>query len=158
MFNDENSPDGTKIDTLIGAQTEITGDVRFKGGLHVDGTIKGNVLADDGSSSVLTVSENGVIEGEVKVPFLVIDGTVQGDVHISERIELASQARVKGNIHYKLIEMTVGAQLNGKLVHKDGAKKPPRAAGKKLESVGAELTGDQSSGPKPPDGAKEKSA
>lgn len=158
MFNDENSPDGTKIDTLIGAHTEITGDVRFKGGLHVDGTIKGNVVADEGSSAVLTVSENGVIEGEVRVPFLVIDGSVSGDVHISERIELASKARVKGNVHYKLIQMAVGAQLNGKLVHKDARKKPPRAAGKKLESVGSEPAGEKSSGSKPPGGTEAKSA
>ncbi|TDJ35535.1 MAG: polymer-forming cytoskeletal family protein [Gammaproteobacteria bacterium] len=158
MFNEENSPDGTKIDTVIGAQTEITGDVRFKGGLHVDGTIKGNVVADDGSSSVLTVSENGVVEGEVKVPFLVIDGTVHGDVHISERIELASQARVKGNVHYKLIEMAVGAQLNGKLLHKDGAKKPPRAAGKKLETVRSEPTESKPTESKSSEGTRIKSA
>lgn len=139
MFNDENSPDGTKVDTLIGAQTELTGDVRFSGGLHVDGTVKGNVIADDNSNSVLTVSENGHIEGEVRVPYLVVDGAVTGDVHVSERIELASKARVKGNVHYKLIEMTIGAQLNGKLLYKKAdAKKPPRPAGKKLEAVASE--------------------
>lgn len=158
MFNDEMSPDGTKIDTLIGSHTELVGDVRFQGGLHVDGTIKGNVVADEGSSAVLTVSENGVIEGEVRVPFLVIDGTVNGDLHISERIELAGKARVTGNVHYKQIEMAVGAQLNGKLVHKDAAKKPPRAAGRKLESVGSESADMESSEAKPSGGTKARSA
>lgn len=146
MFSNEKGPDGTKIDTLIGTQTELTGDLRFSGGLHVDGTIKGNVIAEDDSGSVLTVSEHGRIEGEVRVPFLVVDGTVNGDVHVSERVELAAKARVKGNVHYTLIEMAIGAQLNGKLVHQEDKARRPRAAGKKLEAVSAPGDADKPKG------------
>lgn len=107
-----------KIDTLIGDQTEITGDVRFTGGLHIDGTVKGNVIATNDSNAVLMLSEHGRIEGEVRVPNVVLNGAVTGDVHASERIELASKARVNGNVFYTLIEMAMGAEVNGNLVHR----------------------------------------
>lgn len=107
------------IDTVIGAQTRLEGDIRFTGGLHVDGVIKGSIIAEPGSGSVLTVSESGRIEGDVRVPNLVLNGAVEGDVHAGERVELASHARVTGNVFYNLIEMAMGAEVNGSLVHSD---------------------------------------
>ena len=107
----------TKIDSLVGRQTELFGDIRFSGGLHVDGTIKGNVLAEDDASSVLTLSERGTIEGEVKVPNVVLNGVVIGDVHAKHHIELAANARITGNVYYSLIEMAMGAEVNGNLVY-----------------------------------------
>jgi cytoskeletal protein CcmA (bactofilin family) len=107
-----------KIDTLIGQHIEITGDIRFSGGLHVDGTIKGNVIASSEADTVLTVSEHGRIEGEVRVPNIALNGIVVGDVHASERVELAAKARVTGNVFYNLFEMAMGAEVNGNLVHR----------------------------------------
>lgn len=106
-----------KIDTLVGQHTEILGDVHFSGGLHVDGTIKGNVIAEKDSQSMLSLSEHGTVEGEVRVPYVVLDGVVIGDVHGGEHVELASKARITGNVYYNLIEMAIGAEVNGKLVH-----------------------------------------
>lgn len=105
-----------KIDTLVGRHTELTGDVRFAGGLHVDGVVKGSVLAEDDSSAVLTLSEHGTIEGDVKVPNMVLNGVVIGDVYASGHIELAPNARITGNVYYSLIEMAMGAEVNGNLV------------------------------------------
>lgn len=107
----------TRIDTLIGQHTEVTGDVRFTGGLHVDGTIKGNVIAENDDRAMLSLSEQGTIEGEVNVPYVILNGVVQGDVHGSEHVELSSKARITGNVYYHLIEMAIGAEVNGKLVH-----------------------------------------
>lgn len=110
------------IDSLIGQNTEIHGDVIFSGGLHVDGTVKGSVIAEKGQDSVLTLSERGTIEGEVKVPNVVVNGTVIGDVHAMGHVELAALARVHGNVYYSLIEMAMGAEVNGKLVHQAASK------------------------------------
>lgn len=123
MFsNNKTAPAPTKptnnaVDTLIGRQTELLGDVRFSGGLHVDGKIKGKVLAASDKTAVLSVSESGAIEGDVRVPHIVLNGTVVGDVHASERISLSVKARVTGNVYYKVIEMASGAAVNGQLVH-----------------------------------------
>ena len=117
MFGNRKRIRTTKIDTLIGRRSEMLGDVKFAGGLHVDGTVKGNVVSEEDSSSVLTLSESGTIEGEVRVPNIVLNGTVIGDVHAKQHIELASNARITGNVYYSLIEMAMGAEVNGNLVH-----------------------------------------
>jgi cytoskeletal protein CcmA (bactofilin family) len=106
-----------KVDTIIGQQTRIEGDIHFSGGLHVDGRIKGGVIAEADSTSVLTVSEHGSIEGDVRVPTVILNGSVTGDVRSGERIELAAKARVDGDVYYNLIEMAMGAAVNGSLVH-----------------------------------------
>ncbi|MEX0952128.1 MAG: polymer-forming cytoskeletal protein [Gammaproteobacteria bacterium] len=115
----------TRIDTLIGQRSQVLGDLHFSGGLHVDGQVKGNVLADDDGSSLISLSDQGRIEGEVRVPHVVLNGVVVGDVHASVHIELAANARVTGNVYYNLIEMAIGAEVNGKLVHQvEGASEP----------------------------------
>ena len=117
MFGGGDKRRNIRIDTLVGRNTTVTGDLRFTGGLHVDGTVRGNVVSDD-KDSVLSLSEHGHVDGEVRVPHLVIDGTVHGDVYASERLELGRHARIEGNVYYNLIEMAVGGTVNGKLVHR----------------------------------------
>jgi cytoskeletal protein CcmA (bactofilin family) len=102
---------------LIGPKTKINGDVEFAGGFHLDGQINGNVRAT-GSGAVLSVSEQGCIEGSVEVPSVVLNGVVKGDIVASERVELGAKARVHGNVHYTMLETSIGAQINGKLIHK----------------------------------------
>ncbi|MBT8131708.1 MAG: polymer-forming cytoskeletal protein [Gammaproteobacteria bacterium] len=121
--NNSNSNSGSSkrksasIDTLVGSNTRVSGDVQFSGGFHVDGYIKGNINADADSESVLSISENGTVEGSVSVPHVILNGTVKGDVTAKERVELGSTARVIGNVFYNLIEMAIGAEINGKLIH-----------------------------------------
>ena len=104
--------------TLIGPRTEVHGDVRFSARLHVEGTVKGNVIADENTQSVLTLTREGVIEGDVRVPNVVLDGVVVGDIHASDYIEFMANARITGNVYYGLIEMAMGAELNGNLIHR----------------------------------------
>lgn len=111
-----------KIDSLIGQHTEIQGDIVFSGGLHIDGKARGNIVATEPGSQ-LTVSDQGEVQGEVRVPNVILNGLVKGDVFTTERIELASEARVHGNVYYNLIEMAIGAEVNGKLVHRTGTEK-----------------------------------
>ena len=115
----------TRIDTLIGSHTEIRGDIIFKGGLHVDGTIKGNVLSENGSESMISVSEKGCIEGEVRVPKIILNGTVVGNVYASSHIQMAKRTRVTGNVYYNLIEMERGAEINGNLIRQSGTNNGP---------------------------------
>lgn len=119
----------TTVDSLIGQNSQIIGDFRFSGGLHVDGMVKGNVIADDDEQAMLTLSERGTIEGEVKVPFIILNGVVNGDVYAREHVELAANARVEGNVFYRLIEMAMGAEVNGKLVRLAEEDTSPLALG-----------------------------
>lgn len=108
-----------KIATVIGVGTEILGDLHFSGGLHVDGHIKGNVSAEQDGQSALIVSENGNIEGEVRVPNMIVNGTITGDLYASQRVELASDARIHGTVYYTMLEMAMGAEVNGQMIKVD---------------------------------------
>ena len=116
MFKQKQSK--AEIDTLIGAKTRINGDVEFAGGFHLDGYINGNVKCNAGSDATLSVSEQGCIEGSVIVPNIVLNGLVKGDIDAGDRVELGPKARVLGSVHYTTIESAVGAQINGKLIHR----------------------------------------
>ncbi|MES9900932.1 MAG: polymer-forming cytoskeletal protein [Sedimenticola sp.] len=117
-----------KIATVIGSGTTIKGDMTFSGGLHVDGVVNGNILVEQGDkSSALTLSEKGKIEGDVSVPNITINGEVIGDVYASERVELAPKAKVSGTVYYNLLEMNMGAEVNGQLIHSDEGE--PRMLG-----------------------------
>lgn len=125
------------VDALIGAQVVIRGDVEFSGGLYVEGTILGKVIAQDGASNAtLTVAEHGAIEGEIRAQVVVISGRLDGDVHATERVELTPSARVTGNIHYQVVEMHAGAQLTGRLIHASAQMALPPPSGDADEGKG----------------------
>ncbi|MGO4279208.1 protein CcmA, bactofilin family [Cupriavidus sp. OV038] len=107
---------GLSIDTLIGQDATIEGDVTFAGGLRLDGRVRGNVLASDAQRSMLVISEKGAVEGEVRVGHLILNGTVTGPVSASELLELQPHARVYGEVHYAALEMHQGAIVEGRLV------------------------------------------
>lgn len=121
------------VDTLVGSNTEIRGDVLFSGGLHVDGRIKGKVLANVGEPASLSVSETGSIEGDVSVPILMVNGQVSGNVHAGEQMTLAPNARVTGNVYYNRLEVQGGAEVNGQMVHDPNGDRVPASV---LESRG----------------------
>ena len=109
-------PKSSKVDSLIGKKARVLGEIRFAEGLHIDGLIKGNVVSDDNQPATLSVSASGTVEGHVKVPNVIISGIVKGDVYSSDYVELGSTARIEGDVYYGLIEMAMGAEVNGKLV------------------------------------------
>lgn len=113
---------GGSIDTLITGICQINGDIQFNGVLFFDGTIKGNIRADD-AKALLTIGPNGRIEGDVSVPNIVIHGKVIGEVHARAHVSMSAEACVDGNLYYNLIEMTMGAHVNGKLVHQPSEPK-----------------------------------
>jgi len=104
-----------KINTLIGEDTTVEGVVHFKGGLHVVGKINGGVQSDD-ENSLLIVSESASVTGDVRVSHLIVNGQIDGDVFVSGKVELFDQARINGDVHYQLLELPVGAVVNGKLI------------------------------------------
>ena len=141
MFGRKKGFKAARIDTLVGQGTRITGDLVFSGGLHVDGTIEGNVIAEEGTTALLILSEFGKIEGEVKVPNMVLNGEIVGDVYGSTRVELAPKARVNGSVYYNLIEMAIGAEVNGGLIHQPQGSTMPKRLEDKSESSGKSSSG-----------------
>ncbi len=117
MFGDKKKAASGAIETLIGKDTVVEGNVTFKGGLRIDGTIRGNVTAQEGAAAVLVISENALIEGEIHVSHLVVNGTINGPVESDGLVELQPKARITGNVRYRALEMHHGATVDGNLSH-----------------------------------------
>lgn len=122
MFGEKNSKPQSRIDCLIGAGTTVEGNIAFTGGLRVDGKVRGNVTAADGKPGTLVLSEQAQIEGEIHVSHVVINGTVIGPVYAVEYVELQPKANVTGDVHYKTLEMQLGAVVQGRLVFETDGK------------------------------------
>ena len=114
MFNRKNK---STIDSLIGLSTNIDGNLYFKGGLRIDGNVKGNVIASEDQGSMLIISENAMICGEVRAAHVVVDGTILGPVFSTELLELLPKARITGDVNYKALEMNSCATVTGLLTH-----------------------------------------
>ena len=120
MFKKEGrSESGT---TLIAGNCELEGNVHFSDELLVNGIIKGNIYAEPGSKAVVRISEKGCVHGEIRVPRIIVNGEVFGDIWSDKHIELAAKAEVKGNVYYHLIEMVQGSRIDGQLVHLENGK------------------------------------
>lgn len=104
----------------------MTGDIYFSGTLEVEGKIKGNIIADDDSAAEVRIRECGIVQGEISVPSIIINGLVEGDVYSNRHIELAAKARVVGNVYYNLLEMVMGSEVNGSLQHRPEGSEEPR--------------------------------
>lgn len=118
FFGKKHSKPQNRIDSLIGAETKIQGDVTFSGGLRVDGCIIGNVREEGDKPSTLVLSEHARIEGSIHVSHVVVNGAVVGPVYAAEYVELQTKSRVSGDVYYKTLEMHLGAVVDGKLVHR----------------------------------------
>ena len=107
------------IDTLIGIHTTINGDISFKGGLRIDGHIIGNIVASNEEQSTLVLSNEGSITGKITVTNIIINGTVTGPIFAQGYLELQTQAKVYGDIHYGSLEIHLGASVEGKMIQFD---------------------------------------
>lgn len=108
--------------TLIAAGTHVVGDVHFSGNLEVEGQVTGNIVAEEDSSARVRILPEGRVIGDVRVPVVVINGHIEGNIYSSTQVELADKAVVEGNLHYLLIEIEKGAQMNGNFVHQKASE------------------------------------
>lgn len=132
MFSKKHSKPQNRIDSLIGEGTSIEGNLNFSGGMRIDGEINGNVIAAPGKPSTLVLSEHARVNGEVSVTHLVVNGTISGPVTASEYLELQGKAKVSGDVHYKTLEIQLGAIVEGRLIHSNAAAQEDKVVAFKL--------------------------
>jgi cytoskeletal protein CcmA (bactofilin family) len=131
MFNAKNNKEKVmannnqtqNIDTIIGQNTTVKGDLIFSGMMHLLGTVEGSISSTS-DNDTLIISESGKLNGTLKTGNLNINGHVEGDITVSGKMEVASKARINGNIFYVNIEMETGSQINGKLIYQGGDVTP----------------------------------
>lgn len=122
MFGKNESHLHVGATTLISKATEITGDLHFSGNLEIEGSFLGNIIAKEGSSASLRILHEGKVLGKIQVPTVIINGHVEGEIFCSKHLELAAKATIKGNVHYQLLEVVKGAQVDGKMIHIDAGQ------------------------------------
>ena len=109
------------LDSLIGVGTRVEGNIVFKGGLRVDGEVRGSISSESGRDGTLVISERASVEGAISVGHVVVNGVIIGPIVAAESLELLPSARVTGDVEYHQIEMQQGAVIQGRLVHQAGA-------------------------------------
>jgi len=125
MFGSKDQPSGALQagTSLIAKGSEVTGEIKFSGNLEVEGVVKGNVVAANGADNAqVRIQPSGKIIGDVIAPVVIVNSCVEGNIFSSKRIELAAQAVVCGDLHYQVIEMVKGAQINGNMVYAPNAE------------------------------------
>ncbi len=97
----------SKITGFFDKDTEIKGDLFFKGTFRVDGRFKGKV----DSESILIIGDSGKVEADIKIGHLIINGEIKGNIHASEKVEVNANGRVFGTITSPKLIVEEGAYL-----------------------------------------------
>ena len=103
------------ITTLIDKDIVISGDTTYKGGIRIDGKIKGNLKVHGDEGSLLIMGYGSAITGDVEVEKAIINGEINGNVKCNDYLELNTNAIVNGSIEYDIIEIHEGSKINGNL-------------------------------------------
>lgn len=96
----------------IGKSVSIKGEVSGSEDLYVDGQLEGAI---DLSANSLTVGPNGRVHANIKARNVTVSGTLDGNIHSTERTELRKTAAVNGDVQTRRIAIEDGAYFKGKL-------------------------------------------
>ena len=109
--------DNLRVETVLNDGVEVDGDIRVREGIYINTRIKGNITSMPNMEVMAVISVNASITGNVHIPKIYVHGTIKGDVHASNYIELSASSCVLGDIYYRSIKIREGATINGQLYH-----------------------------------------
>ncbi len=98
-----------QVDTIIGAQVELTGSLRNQGAIHIHGHITGDVTSD----TMVLVGETAVVNGPITAKQVEVAGQVHGNITAEQQIELQPKSIVKGDLITKILSIKPGANFFG---------------------------------------------
>lgn len=113
------SPSSSAIESTIGPNTHVKGDIQGDGGLRVDGIVEGTIEL----TGNLVVTESAKIRAEIKANNISISGAVQGPV-TATRIEILDTGRVWGDLTVKSLLVNEGAYFRGQTIMPQDLKPP----------------------------------
>ncbi|MDX8394901.1 MAG: polymer-forming cytoskeletal protein [Mariprofundaceae bacterium] len=133
------NPESQHIDTLIGAHSVITGELSFEGAVRVDGRFEGNIHSP--KDGTLIVSKGAEIKGEVRVPNLILHGTIKGNVHAAHSLKIGETGCLNGDVEYKVMSLVEGSSVNGRCARiSDKAQQPQQARSTSKASIAPSAT------------------
>jgi cytoskeletal protein CcmA (bactofilin family) len=99
-----------EITTLLGRGASFEGKLTFEGTVRIDGRFRGEVFTDD----VLVIGEGAIVEAEIDVGEIIIQGTVVGNIKAKRSIEIHAPGRVKGDVHTPSLQIDKGVIFEGR--------------------------------------------
>ena len=111
-----------EITTLLGRGATFEGKLTFEGTVRIDGRFRGEVFSDD----VLVIGEGAIVEAEIDIGEVIIQGTVMGNIKAKRSIEIHAPGRVKGDLHTPTLQIDKGVIFEGRSFM-EGASKPAAA-------------------------------
>jgi len=109
-----------QVETIIGRDTQVKGAVTAGGTLRVDGDVEGEIV----TQGDLVIGETGRIKAQLKARNATIAGTVRGNVEVNDKLELASSAKLYGDIKTGTLIIGEGAIFKGACEMRQGNEKP----------------------------------
>jgi cytoskeletal protein CcmA (bactofilin family) len=94
---------------LIGAGTNIKGDVESTGDIRIDGTLKGNLK----TKGTVVIGNTGLVRGEVYCKNSDVEGKVEGKINVQELLSLKATSVIHGDISAKRLAIEPGAKFTG---------------------------------------------
>lgn len=121
MFNNKSKrfsrgTSGQAVDSYIGPQTRIEGQMQVCSGVRIDGHVQGNVIGAQAETTTVFVGSEGVVCGDVSAHRIVVAGRVTGNVHAHDRLELQSTGLIQGDVRYQALSVDHGGQIQGQLI------------------------------------------
>ena len=98
-----------EITTLLGRGSEFEGKLTFEGTVRIDGKLSGEIFSED----VLVVGEGAMVNAEIDVGVIIVEGNVTGNIRAKRAVELHAPARVKGNIETPSLYIDKGVIFEG---------------------------------------------
>jgi cytoskeletal protein CcmA (bactofilin family) len=99
-----------EITTLLGRGAVFEGKLTFEGTVRIDGRFKGEVFSDD----VLVIGDGAMVEAQIDVGEVIIQGTVVGNITAKRSIEIHAPGRVKGDLHTPSLQVDKGVIFEGR--------------------------------------------
>ena len=110
----------TKVVTIIGPGTEITGEIKCKGTIRVEGNVSGRILSDD----TIVIHETGHVKADLLAGQVIVGGTVEGNILAQDRIEVTTKARLVGDITAPRVSIADGVLFEGRCTMKAPGQAP----------------------------------
>jgi len=123
---------GDEIISLLGKGAEMNGEISFTNGLRVEGTIKGTVR----SEALLEIGPGGVVDADVHIRKISVDGEFRGVIHASDRVEIRKNGKVFGEIFSPCLIIEAGATFDGRCNMSDEKPKPAKEGSAPLKMDG----------------------
>lgn len=109
---------------VIGKSVQIRGEVKGNEDLVVEGLVEGTVTLTEHR---LTIGANAKVTANVTARDVVVQGSLQGDIHAQGRVELRAGSRVNGDIRAARLSVEDNAIFSGK-VELDGSTETGKGA------------------------------